>query len=426
MAPNNLRPTQGWPEKLWRIFGDGPSGTSPGAYIPEQRALRIKQLGDSQFGEFLAVERTPIIELNSSYGTSQLRDAVTTENGATETLAPTGEIQLQTGTNPDGRVIVESAEIGRYIPGFSAEIGLGLRVSDAPTGTQEIRWGGLSPDGNDGLYFLYDADGLAVVRLNNGTESITRQADWNIDTLDGTGKSKVNLDPSVGKIYQIEFTWYGYGAIVFGIVDTVAGDQDFIRAHRLEAFSDTSIRSPNLRVFVEVKNGGTTTTNLDVRLGGRQYAIVGKYEPRFRFTGDRRAGRSTSTTVLPLISFLRKDAFNDRSVKLESYSLLNNGNEDAYIEIRLGGTLTGASFGTPSNYTATETALESDTSATAITGGDVVWAGDIVGAGQNRAPSLAQNKVELDIPNGSVVTLCAATFTGTTTVVSGFRMREEW
>lgn len=43
-------------------------------------------LPHSQFGELITAERTPIIELNSSYGTSLLRDVIETTNSGSVTL----------------------------------------------------------------------------------------------------------------------------------------------------------------------------------------------------------------------------------------------------------------------------------------------------------------------------------------------------
>lgn len=416
-----------WTERLFRVFGSGINSSTPGAYRPTISAITTTSASSSLFGEDLVVQRTPIIELNSSYGTSEVRDEVVLLNGGTEQLAETGEIQLQTGVDPNGSVSIRSATIGRYIPGYGAEIGIGIREGTVPTGTQSVKWGGVTPDNNDGIYFLYDADGIAVVRLNNGVENTVRQADWNRDKLDGTGLSKVNVDLTQGKIWQVEFSWYGYGVIVFGLVDAVeGGTQRFIPCHEFSAFSDTSIRSPNLKVFVEAKNGGTTASNLDVRLGGRQYAVVGKYVPKYRFAGERRSAAATTTTIRPLISFKRKSGFDDRVIKLEGFTIANKGVSEVYVEVRVGGTLTGAVFDTPRNHTPEETALESDYQATAITGGLVVWAGDIISSGQQTQSALADRNVDQDIPNGTVVTLCAASFSGTPDLVSGFRMREEW
>lgn len=421
-----------WIEKLYRVFGDGgpPSGGKVrGAYAPDRNAIRMIHAGDSQFGEMVTASRTPIIELNSTFGLSvPLRDRVVETNGAVTAGEDTGELSISTGTDPDSEGRISSSEVGRYIPGYGAQLGVGMRFPDAPTGTQNVQFGGFQTDFDNGLFFGYDAGGIYVARRRSGVETDkVYQEDWNIDKADGTGPSAFTLDLSSGNIYQIEWTWYGYGQIVYGILGVVDNKQTFIPVHELSGFDGTSLIDPSMRIKVRALNGGTTMTDLKVYIGGRQYSIIGAYVPKYRFTGERRGSTSLSTAMQPLVSFRIKDGFKNRSVKLQGYELINTGNAPIYAEIRLDGTLTGASWQTPTNYTAADTALESDISATAITGGNVIWAGDIANAGNaGLSGASGLRDIDLDLPEEGVVTLCAASFTGTPAVYSGFRLREEW
>ena len=386
----------------------------------------------SQFGEALTTKRTPIIQLNSVYGiNTPLRDAVEVTETGTGTSAATGEILLQTGSNADGAYTLESAEIGRYIPGYGAEFGIGIRYPFTPTGTQTAKWGGETADGNNAFIFGHDADTLYVARIQGGVElNRADKADWNIDPLDGTGASGYTLDETVGIIYQIRYTWYGYGQIIFGILGVVGQQQTFIPVHQIsnKDFIGTSINDPSLRVFATVDNGGTTASNFQLYVGGRQYSIIGDYRPKFRFTGHIRSQRTVGDGVMtPLVSFRFKSAFNGRSVKIDGYDMINVGsNNPVYIEVRLNGTLTGPSWATPNNYTAADTALEADSTATAITGGNVVWAGDIIPAGDKKQSAANEKFIDLDLPRNGTFTLCAAGFGGTSEIISGFRMNEEW
>lgn len=142
----------------------------------------------SQFGELITTERTPIIELNSSYGTSILRDHEVTVGSGNISLS-NGELILSTGTTASSETALKSAEVGRYIPGYGAEIGIGTRFPTAPTGNQSAIWGGLTEDGDNGFYFGYDSSGVYVARRRNGTElNKTYQSNWNVDTLNGKCK----------------------------------------------------------------------------------------------------------------------------------------------------------------------------------------------------------------------------------------------
>lgn len=397
------------------------------AYISETRSVRVQAENASQFGEFLTASRTPVIELNSSYGLSQLRDIQQTVGTGSIAAVASGEIELSTGTTAASEAILDSAETARYIPGYGAEIGVGMRFTQAPTGEQKATWGGITLDGNDGIYWKNDSSGLGVVFLANGVETVVERADWNIDKVDGTGVSGLNVDENAnGYIYQIDFTWYGYGAIKFSVVGTPEGLlQRPIPVHvfRTGDYTGTSVQDPNLLVFAKAENGATAS-DFSVRVGGRQYSIVGNYRPKFRYTGDYRGSTSIGTTPEPLVSFRFKSGFRNRSVKLDGLNVANSGNNEVFVEVRIDGALTGASYGTPGNYTAAETSLESDRAATAITGGDVVYPPQLVPSAKDAQVNFST--LDLDLPALSTLHLVAYTLAGTSDVISSMQVREEW
>ena len=80
---------------------------------------------------------------------------------------------------------------------------------------------------------------------------------------------------------------------------------------------------------------------------------------------------------------------------------------------------------TPSLHTAAETAVETDVSATAISGGIVVWS-DLVVAGQANKSVFNSSDLNFDLPQTQPVSLCIRTLSGTGTADVHFRLREEW
>lgn len=398
--------------------------------VNDLQALRMVNVNATQLGADLVANRTPVIELNSSYGTTVLRD-LTEVTGSGAIVTGNGTVDISTGATASSTATLSSAEVGRYVPGASAQIGIGAIVVTQPTGNQFALWGGTGEDDLNRLQFGYDATGVFTSVVKDGVETErTYQPDWNLDPLDGTGQGDYVLDVSAGVIFQIEFTWYGFGEVRFGVVGYVirndgSRQQRFIPCHSYKPSGDVSISTPNLRVFTSVDNGGDAT-DLSMRVGGRQYSIIGEFRPKFRFTGDTRGTAAVTTTVRPLISFRRKTNYGDRSIKVQSFEVLNTGNSALYVELRIDGTLTGATFGTPTNYTAAETALESDKAATDITGGVVIFAGVVVSAGQEKNAAQALLDLDFNIPNNSTVTLCVGAVTGTTDSLSGLTMKEEW
>ena len=423
--------TDGWQNRLWSIFN--------AVRVRGRNAIRVIQENETQFGENLVAARTPIIELNSSYGQSLLRDASTVTGSGTVTDG-TGVIVVATGATASSTAKLESAESGRYAPGYVAQLGIGIRLrQDSVTGGQVARWGGLDAAEENGIYFGRDASSLFVARLNGGVEvEHVNQSDFNIDKLDGTGQSGFNLDANDGQIYQIEFSWYGYGQILFGVIgilpESTASDRDrtayepqqhFIPCHSMRPIGGISLATPNLKIFADAKNNATAA-NLALDVGGRQYSIIGDFRPRFRVTGEWNKVSGIGTTVVPIITFQRKSGFSDRSIIVQDFDLIAAG-ENLIIYVILNGTLTGASFGTPREVDADETAVEVDIAATAIAGGTAIYTTLIEGGGGNKSGGVSGAKAQIDIPGDLPVTLAARTTSGTNADLSAvFRIQEEW
>jgi hypothetical protein len=420
-------PNGSWHRRIWEDIGQ--VGQS---FIPSTQSIRVQHNNETQFGEVLTASRTPIIELNSAYGTSLLRDVVTlTGSGSKDDVngtVTTGEIYLSTGATSSSTATVITAATGRYIPGYSAEIGMGVRLPTAPTTDQSISWGGTTQDGLDGFNFKYTAEGLFCVRKRDGVEvESIAQSDWNLDRLDGTGVSGYNLDLTRGHIYQIEYTWYGYGAIRFQIVGTTSNTrQRPIPIHEITigTFVGTSVTDPSLRLFVAVNNG-TEAKDISVYFGGRQYSIIGEYVPKYRYTGDARDSTAVTTTLTPLISYRHKLNYLNRSLRIHNYNLINTGaSTPVKVIIISGGTITGGSWVNPTGYIPTETGVEINKSSTSISGGTIVFSGDLIAPAREGGGVLED--LTLDLPVGDPITLAAVTFSGINNCYAGFRLREEW
>ena len=170
----------------------------------------------SQFNELMASRRTPVIELTSVYGLSDLRDLVETTGAGTVTNT-TVEYQVTTTTGATDSATLDSVERGRYMPGYAGQAGIGVRIPLAPTNDQVFRWG-MVDDENGAFFGQSVADGIFVAIRRAGVDTIIPQASWNVDPLDGTGPSGLTLNLALGNIFQITFTWYGYGVIEFNVV----------------------------------------------------------------------------------------------------------------------------------------------------------------------------------------------------------------
>ncbi|WP_180361743.1 MULTISPECIES: hypothetical protein [unclassified Paenibacillus] len=406
---------------------------APGTIEPNATIVGVGPNVSSQFNELRTSEKTPIIELTSVYGLSNLRDIVLTLGDATVGSNNT-EFQLTTTISGSDIAILQSSERGRYESGLAGEIGIGVRLPAPPTGAQVVRWGAF--DDQNGLFFGQSVvNGIFVAIRRAGVDTIIPQASWNVDKLDGTGPSGATLSLSTGNIFQIVFTWYGYGVIEFRVVipDPATLAQEVIIVHRFSPNGQTSLADPNLPLRAEIFNNGTES-ELNLFVGGRQYSILGKYNPVFRVTSERRTVTATGS-LTPILSFQRKTSFppgsgraNSVSVKLESIDLITT--DDIYYQIILGGTINGGFVNFPTattNIPTSETALLINNTLTTIADGQVLLQGLVAGVAGSVRIAASSSLLDFQLPDSEIVTLAVANLSGgTNPVTATFSLTEEW
>lgn len=385
----------------------------------------------NQFGSLEVTEKTPIIELFSTNGIN-IRDTVITANSATVTnTVGTAEYILTSNTTANGVAELRSSERGRYIPGYNAEAGIGLRLSNATasdySANQSIKWGLF--DENNGFFFEFSSSGLRLGIRREGSDTYISRSAFNIDPLDGTGISGITVDLLKGNIFIIDFTWYGYGIASFKIIvfNESSKKQEIYTFHNFSPENQTSIITPNLPINIRVENGsGTIDNSVICYVAGRQYSIHGKYVPIFRITSDFVLGKgSIGTTLLPVITYRKKASYITASCKIQGYDILSDA--DALIEVVLDATLTDASYGSLNGIATTETALEKDTSATAISGGTTIYRALVNSSNGNNSGEDELRNLGLNLTEQVPITLAIRRITGTGGTVSAiFRVKEEW
>ena len=195
----------------------------------------------------------------SVYGLSNLRD-ITITTGAGTVGSNNTEFQLSTTASGADNVALDSSGRGRYEAGLAGEAGIGMRLLVAPTCAQVARWG-LFDDQNGAFFGQDTTNGIFVDIRRAGVDTIVPQTSWNVDKLDGTGPSGATLTLSKGNIFQIVFTWYGYGVIEFRVVipDPTTLAQEVITVNRFSPTGQTSFTDPNQPLRAQIDNAGTAT-----------------------------------------------------------------------------------------------------------------------------------------------------------------------
>lgn len=108
----------------------------------------------------------------------------------------------------------------------------------------------------------------------------TYQSDFNLDKLDGTGPSKMQIDPTQLNIFQIDFRWLGAGRIRYSIEDPATG---VLFPFHIDLYANKntqpSISNPSLRIGYGVVNaapGIGTGTDVEVKGASMMGSIEGQ------------------------------------------------------------------------------------------------------------------------------------------------------
>jgi hypothetical protein len=126
-------------------------------------------------------------------------------------------------------------------------------------GTGIIREVGPMDDAN-GLFLRDNAGTIQLVRRTYVTgaavDNAVNQEDWNVDTLDGEGPSRINIDFTKTQILVIDFEWLGVGRVRMGfdINGVVYYAHEFLNANNLD---EVYISNPNLPLRYSIENDGT-------------------------------------------------------------------------------------------------------------------------------------------------------------------------
>jgi hypothetical protein len=88
-------------------------------------------------------------------------------------------------------------------------------LTDTTVGTHTCRIGYFDDD--NGLFFEYSINSLKVVIRSSTTGSAVNnkilQSAWNLDKMDGTGDSGIDIDITKTQIFVINFEWLGVGSV---------------------------------------------------------------------------------------------------------------------------------------------------------------------------------------------------------------------
>lgn len=349
-------------------------------------------------------------------------------------------VALSTGGTASGDMgVLQSRAYLRYNPGNSLLIKQTFVMGAVP-GTNAAKRAGYFDDSN-GIFLNYASTGLSLVRRSNTSGSAVdtpvAQADWNVDPLNGTGSSGITLDMAMGQIFVIDLQFLGVGTVRCGFeVDGNLYWCHFFH-HSNRTATQPYIATANLPVRWQVINTGTAASTTVMYAVCASVMDEGSSEPRgIQYAiGNGASGKSTSTTLIPLVSIRPGPTFNGITnrgwiipKKAEAFF---TGTSDHYYQVILNATLTGASWSAVN----TNAMGQYDVTATAVSlgSGVVIDEGYTGSSGPSKSGGDLSSEFEsrplvnsYDGTTPDTLTIAARTLTGTGTGYGTFTWFGYW
>lgn len=247
-----------------------------------QRAFDAEMDAFAHVSHFGALKTSPTIPvLKANFPGTSLNTTVwneTTANGGSTTVED-GVGKLNTGTNSAGSCKLLSVEQGIFEAGQVTTYQSGVRAA-TPIANMNQRWGLMTADEQDGLYFEMEGTTFNVVARKGGTNTKVASGSFNGDQ---------SFTPAASNnTYRI---FYSAGRAVF----CRASSGKLVRLHTMVDSDLPLVDDLDMGLFYEIENSGSTTDS-ELRVRGASSSMFGQL-PTTRANGVEQI---TDDTVMML------------------------------------------------------------------------------------------------------------------------------
>ena len=291
-------------------------------------------------------------------------------------------ITMSVGVTTGSKVIRQTRNVMRYIPGRAATLSFAIRLDTPQVGIR--RRFGLFND-TDGFFFEDDGGTYSCV-VRNTTAGITSDTkivrdDWNGDKLDGNGWSQYTADATKIQMVSFDYEWYGAGQVGFNWI--IGGEKINIHKHNTANVAERPWSStPFLPVRCELENVTGVAGTHYMYQGSNSLVQEGEPEKLGILISQSTAvaGKTmaVANTYYPIVSLRLKSSALGAILLLRSLQAATNDNTNVFWRLVENPTLTGASWvdhGDPNSF------AQYDLSATEMTGGTTLISGFTIAGG---------------------------------------------
>ena len=343
--------------------------------------------------------------------------------GSTGCSTGTSVVTLNVNTANADQVLRQSFRVFPYQPGKSLLVLSSFAMETPKTNlTQRVGYF----NSQNGVYFECANTGYNMVLRScpTGTSIIERripQNKWNVDRLNGEGKSGIILDVSKSQIFLADFEWLGVGNVRTGFV--INGNITYCHIfYNANFINSTYMQTATLPISYQIFNTGITTSSSTLKQICSTVMSEGGYQaksnsfyigPGLNLTLKTVA---TAPTITPIVSIRLINGRTSAIVIPNEINILVNTTDVVSYYLILNPTLTSSNF---SSYS-TISNVQTDTSATALTGGRIIRQGFLSSSSQSKEninlndPDIFNYQLGMSINGTSDIITLAANSAGST------------
>ncbi len=333
------------------------------------------------FGRLRVSQPYTLFDSQNRYAADNQFDVATTGTGTTTYLPNEAAVKMEVTAGGVGSVTRQSYRSFPYQPGKGLLV-LMTFVMDGNQSLNLTQRAGYYNDSNGVFFQRVDGTYAFVLRSSvTGSPSDARtvtQANWNGDKLDGTGASGLTLDPSKAQILWMDFEWLGVGSVRCGFI--INGE--YIVCHTFNNANEITnvyMTTAILPVRYEIS---TATSAVAASMKAICCSVVS--EGGFEQTSIDHVARRTTilatigTTFLPVVS-IRLAAGRTGAVVLPNrVQVLPTTSQNYEVALIKNPTLTAATWAAT---VPSDSNVEYDVAATALTGGTIVQTDYVTASG---------------------------------------------
>lgn len=286
-----------------------------------------------------------------------LFDESLTGNASTTYQINESSLDLEVTTTSGDHAVRESKNVFPYQPGKSLQIMATFVMDAGQSGlTQSVGY----YNTQNGIFFM-NKDGVNyIVRRSytsgSAVDEEIAQSSWNIDKLDGTTTSGVNIDITKAQILFMDLEWLGVGQVRVGFVI----DGNFYTAHVFQHANNLDkvyMTTAVLPVRYEIQNTADTVASSTMKQICSTVISEGGYSPNapINFVSNGITGENLGAagSEYPLISIRLNSSRLDAVVVIRKLQMLILSNQNVLFALKRNATITlnGTSWVTHSNGT---------------------------------------------------------------------------